>query len=186
MNAHEPSRTSDQDDRRADPSTPERRPTARLATTVEHDPASLSGLRRTIKSWLSATDIGEATADDIVLAVSEAVSNAIDHSRVDSHVAHHSPGAEGPACPPKVSDSPTGDHQIEVDLSCDAWTVTVTVVDHGKWRTVDRSERSTTRGRGMRIIRAVMDSYEVRPGESGTIVTMTKRLTQPDHRSAVD
>lgn len=186
MSTDEPPRTADSEDGRADPCTPDRHTLTRFTTTVEHDPVALSGLRHTVRGWLSSTELGEQTVDDIVLAVSEAVSNAIDHSRADSHAVGNSPSGGDLVDPTKADAPPTAASPIEVELFCGAWTVTVTVVDHGRWRAPDRSDRSANRGRGMRIIQILMDSYEVHRSESGTIVTMTKRLTQTDIRRTTD
>jgi Histidine kinase-like ATPase domain len=49
------------------------------------------------------------------------------------------------------------------------------VTDRGSWR----EKRDSDRGRGLDLIRALLDDVEVTPGERGTVVRMTKRLEQP-------
>jgi anti-sigma regulatory factor (Ser/Thr protein kinase) len=53
--------------------------------------------------------------------------------------------------------------------------VVVTVADSGGWR----EKRDSDRGRGLDLIRALMDSVDVSPGSDGTVVTMRKRLAAP-------
>ena len=47
------------------------------------------------------------------------------------------------------------------------------MADEGTWR----EQRASDRGRGLDLIRALMDSIEVQPGEDGTTVEMRKRLS---------
>jgi anti-sigma regulatory factor (Ser/Thr protein kinase) len=51
----------------------------------------------------------------------------------------------------------------------------VTVCDHGGWR----EKRDSDRGRGLDLIRALMDEVEVKPSETGTTVRISKRLAEP-------
>ena len=51
----------------------------------------------------------------------------------------------------------------------------VTVSDHGHWR----EKRDSDRGRGLDLIRGLMDEVEVIPGDDGTTVKMRKRLSAP-------
>jgi anti-sigma regulatory factor (Ser/Thr protein kinase) len=49
------------------------------------------------------------------------------------------------------------------------------VRDSGGWR----EKRDSDRGRGLDLIRALMDSVEVDASDDGTVVRMTKRLAAP-------
>ena len=55
--------------------------------------------------------------------------------------------------------------------------VQVMVSDEGRWRTV----RSQAGGRGLSIMRHLMDSVEIDRDEFGTLVTMTRRLCGSTH-----
>ena len=85
-----------------------------------------------------------------MLSTSEAVANSIEH-------------AETPA-----------QQTVEVEASLRAPDVVVVVQDFGTWR---EPPRTTDRGRGLVLIRALMDSVEIEPAPRGTRVTMHRRLT---------
>jgi anti-sigma regulatory factor (Ser/Thr protein kinase) len=53
--------------------------------------------------------------------------------------------------------------------------LTLRVTDTGQWR---RVPAPGDRGRGLPLMRAVMDSVLVEPGEGGTVVTMQRRLAR--------
>ena len=57
----------------------------------------------------------------------------------------------------------------------DGSEVLVTIADSGGWR----EKRDSDRGRGLDLIRALMDSVEVEPASDGTVVRMRKRLAEP-------
>jgi hypothetical protein len=59
---------------------------------------------------------------------------------------------------------------VDVVLDRTDGAVMVTVTDHGRWR----EPRATTRGRGLPLMRALMDGVEVQPGAHGTTVTLRR------------
>ena len=56
--------------------------------------------------------------------------------------------------------------------SAEAGEVAISVTDSGNWR----PERSDGRGRGLVLMRAMMDVVEIVPGAEGTTVRMQRRL----------
>jgi anti-sigma regulatory factor (Ser/Thr protein kinase) len=64
---------------------------------------------------------------------------------------------------------------IDVNAEFDGSEVVLTIADSGGWR----EKRDSDRGRGLDLIRALMDDVEVEPGEDGTVVRMRKRLAEP-------
>jgi anti-sigma regulatory factor (Ser/Thr protein kinase) len=64
---------------------------------------------------------------------------------------------------------------IDVDAEFDGEYVQLTVADTGHWR----EQRDSDRGRGLELIRALMDEFELSPGDDGTVVRMRKRLAEP-------
>jgi anti-sigma regulatory factor (Ser/Thr protein kinase) len=122
---------------------------SRLELNMEATPTVLVGLRRTIGRWLMRHGVASDARFDITVAVSEAAGNAIEH-----------------AYPPRYAA-----FTVECEWSEDE--VRVTVRDTGQWRHATRTDR----GRGLMIMRELMDSTEVEQGDDGTSVTLVKRLS---------
>jgi serine/threonine-protein kinase RsbW len=101
-------------------------------------------MRHDAAEFLAASDVSPRSIEDMMLAVSEAVGNAVEH------------GYAG------------GDGEIEMRLRIETSTVTIEVVDRGTF--VER-ERLPDRGFGLGIIRAVTQSTEV-SCDGGTRVRM--------------
>jgi anti-sigma regulatory factor (Ser/Thr protein kinase) len=115
------------------------------------NPKSLATLRRTLGRWLESLGATRLESNDVQVACHEACSNAMEHAYRFREAT------------------------IDVDGEFDGEEVRLTVADRGAWR----EKRDSDRGRGLDLIRALMDDVEVTPGDSGTVVRMTKRLTQP-------
>lgn len=129
----------------------------RLELTCEASSAARS--RRAMRSWLrSVCGHGELCepCDDLVFAVSEAVTNCIDHAYR---------GLAAGAVSVQGSLERPGD---------DAGTaVVVHVADGGRWRTPRREPGD--RGRGLMMMRASVGEMDVQARPSGTTVTFRKR-----------
>lgn len=133
-----------------------------LVTTVDHDFGELRGVRSRARDWLAAIGAPDAVSDDIVLALDEAVANALEHSTPSS----------GPTARRIVP--------VEIRLSLHAGMVEVRVHDSGTW--TDRAGESRNRGRGIGLMGSVMDSCEIVRDDAGTTVTMTRRVADPADR----
>jgi anti-sigma regulatory factor (Ser/Thr protein kinase) len=114
--------------------------------------------RRQLRAWLARRQWPREEASDIVLAVDEAVANAVEHaySRVGS--------TDQPAYP-----------SVELcvaDLNGANRTrrVLITVTDRGRWQTPSPSPGH--RGRGLALMRLLTDSLELTTGTAGTTVKM--------------
>ncbi len=121
-----------------------------LEMTLPARPNILGGLRNTLGRWLQAAGANENELFDITLSASEAATNAIEHAY--------------------------GAREASFIVRCehDGQKVIVTVRDIGRWRTT----RPQGGGRGLEIMRALLDSVEIDSDKRGTVVTMTKRLSQ--------
>ena len=115
--------------------------------------------RRAVTGWLAKV-CGRAAlcdvADDLVFAVSEAVTNCVDHAY------------RGRA---------PGDIRVEGSLSAPPGApraVTVAVSDDGAWSEPDRDPGF--RGRGLSMIRSSVTSLNLAAGRCGTTLTMTQQL----------
>jgi len=123
----------------------------RYDRTFPARPHALTDLRRSLTHWLSRIGAGADETFDIVLAVSEACTNTIEH-------------AYGAA-----------DETFDVDADVETGDVVVRVRDGGRWR----APRGEHRGRGIIMMRALMDQVDVRHEESGTEVVLRRRLRAP-------
>jgi anti-sigma regulatory factor (Ser/Thr protein kinase) len=89
---------------------------------------------------------------DVKLAMSEAVTNAIQH------------GSSSPEDP------------IKIGVVADGGSLVFEVLDTGRFvpRVIPRGELSES-GRGLEFIRVLMDEVDVRPGDDGTLMRFVKR-----------
>jgi anti-sigma regulatory factor (Ser/Thr protein kinase) len=123
----------------------------RLALRLPADPAVLSSLRRTLRRWLEGLGATEIEVYDVLVAVTEAAANAVEH-------------AYGP-----------GDASFDVEATVNQeGEVLVLVRDQGRWR----PPRGHNRGRGTLLMQELMDHFEVTTGEEGTEVRMRRRLAK--------
>jgi anti-anti-sigma factor len=121
------------------------------------DPAALPGVRRRLNSWLTTVGTGEQDRVGVMVAVGEACANAAEHAYRGSE-----PG------PMSVS------ARVDVD-----GVLTVTVRDEGTWRPPNRDPGD--RGRGLLIMRQLVDGVVLEEEDKGTTVTLTLRLRRsPD------
>jgi anti-sigma regulatory factor (Ser/Thr protein kinase) len=121
---------------------------ASFSESVPARPEELAGLRRRLADWLTRLDADEQEAFDIVLAASEASSNTIVHAY----------GAT--------------DQAFDVHAEVQGRDVVIEVVDRGRWR----PPRDGAIGRGIELMRALMDDVQVSTTERGTSVRMRRRL----------
>jgi PAS domain S-box-containing protein len=121
---------------------------ARVALSLPGDPEGLHSLRATLRRWLTEQETADSMAAEVTMATNEAVQNAIEHA--------HGLGPE----------------PFEIELEREGDEVVVSVRDHGRWR----EGRSGDRGRGLPLMRALMDDVTVDPGPRGTTVTMRRRV----------
>jgi anti-sigma regulatory factor (Ser/Thr protein kinase) len=121
-------------------------------------PERLAGLRRELRSWLAAVGVSGDDAADVLLAIGEAAANAVEHAFAAAAAA-----------------ASLGELVVELRLGAGR-ELTVRVVDTGRWRKVPAPG---DRGRGLPMMRAVMESIEVESGEGGTVVTMRHHLAEP-------
>jgi anti-sigma regulatory factor (Ser/Thr protein kinase) len=111
-------------------------------------PTALPRLRHTLRRWLEQAGIAPTEVFEITVAVSEAFNNAVEHAY----------GAS--------------DAVVEVDARLTDGDLRVQVQDWGQWR----APRGTHRGRGLGLMRGLMDDVDVTPGETGTLVSLRRRL----------
>ena len=123
--------------------------TNRIHNEFEAAPEALASMRGLLRRWLRHAGAGDQETAEIVTACGEAATNAIEHA-----------GA-------------AGDVPFEVAGRLEGRRVDLTVRDRGAWR----SPRQGDRGRGLSLMRALMDQVEVSPGPDGTRVRLRRELS---------
>jgi anti-sigma regulatory factor (Ser/Thr protein kinase) len=122
---------------------------ASLQLRFQARPEASRVLRERLGIWLEGVG---ATADEtfeVLLAVTEAFANAVEHPR------------------------DRASRSVEVEGTLDDGTVTVSVHDDGTWQHV---RQRSDGGLGFLLIRQLMDTTEVSSRTDGTTVVMQRRL----------
>ena len=124
---------------------------SRLTLDLPSEPIALRSLRALLRRWLAQAEASDADVHAIVMACSEACTNAIEHAGAapDEHISFEAVLREG-----------------EVD---------VTVRDRGHWR---EERPPSDQGRGLELIDALMDDVQLETSPEGTVVRLRRRLTQ--------
>ena len=123
-------------------------PRDHLAFAVEARAHSLASIRRSFSRWLQDLDVSRGVAMEVVTAVSEASANAVEH-------------AYGPS-----------GGLILISAKVEADVVDVRIQDSGTWRT---SSRGGGLGKGLHVMRSLMDEVDIESSEQGNVVTMRRR-----------
>jgi serine phosphatase RsbU (regulator of sigma subunit)/anti-sigma regulatory factor (Ser/Thr protein kinase) len=124
--------------------------TGPLDIELPAEPGALATLRRRLGPWVLHTGASEQEAYDIVLATCEAAANAVEH-------------AYGPT-----------EESFRVTAEAENGDVTVEVRDRGAWR----PQRDPRRGRGLGVMRKLMDDVSVNSSDAGTNVRLRRRVGQ--------
>ena len=114
------------------------------------EPESLAPIRSMLRRWLAHAGADDLEIAEITTACGEAATNAIEHAGT------------------------TNGARFEVSGQRDGPLVEIAVRDQGSWR----SERDDDHGRGLDLMRTLMDTVAVEPGERGTTVSLRRRLGQ--------
>jgi len=127
------------------------------------DPSALVGARRAMRAWLAEQGIAGELSTDVILATFEAAANSVEHA---------------------YRDGPRGN--VALRARVDDGVLAVEVRDEGAWRV---PAATGDRGRGVGLMRSLMDTAEVEPGPRGTSVHLRRKLevadaTPSDSRSA--
>ncbi|HUS61109.1 MAG TPA: GAF domain-containing SpoIIE family protein phosphatase [Acidimicrobiales bacterium] len=130
-----------------------------LELRIPTRPATLQPLRTTLRRWLAGSGADDQETYEVVVAAVEACANAIRHTRW----------------------SGSGCYEVEGSLGEE---VVLTVRDEGTWRPERPGDDGG--GRGLNIINAFMDHVEIVTDDTGTTVTMRRRLRAGDIAQEVD
>jgi PAS domain S-box-containing protein len=118
----------------------------RFEVELPTEPEALASMRAVLRRWLGHVQGSEQEIAEVVTACGEAATNAIEHA-----------GAGTP---------------FEISGHVEGRRVEIAVRDFGVWR----SPREGDRGRGISLMRALMDTVDVVPTPEGTTVRMQRTL----------
>jgi serine/threonine-protein kinase RsbW len=120
-------------------------------------PSELARLRERLRAWLDGNAVGTDDARGIVLAVSETAANAIEHGY----------GCDGVGI-------------VSVRAHLDDGLLELAVRDEGTWRGRNGGDRAgeSDRGRGLRIVEALVDDVSIDHGDGATVVRMTRKMRE--------
>jgi serine phosphatase RsbU (regulator of sigma subunit)/anti-sigma regulatory factor (Ser/Thr protein kinase)/DNA-binding NarL/FixJ family response regulator len=124
-----------------------------LQTTHPADPEELGRARGVVRVWLEGNGASRAETSEILLATNEACMNVIEHA---------------------YEDGQSGTFTLEGHR--DDHTVVLIVRDAGRWSEV----RARGRGRGLKLMEALMDSVQLSFSSQGTIVVLRRKLSDGD------
>ncbi|MER6693154.1 SpoIIE family protein phosphatase [Streptomyces minutiscleroticus] len=125
---------------------------APLEMAFPAESSQLAPVRKALRSWLAQCDLPVHTVQNVLIAAGEACANAIEHGHRDA------PG-----------------ETIRLRAEALVHDLRLTVADTGRWKT-PQPELNTHRGRGVGLMRAVMQKVTITPGPSGTTVDMHTRI----------
>ena len=120
-----------------------------LRIEIPAEPVRLRELRRRTGRWLTLRGLEASAREASLLALSEACNNAIEHGYRNRS------------------------GTIRIALRHDATSLEIRVADNGEWR---EPRADSLRGRGMLIMRSLMDEAKVVSGQDGTEVVLAQRL----------
>jgi PAS domain S-box-containing protein len=123
----------------------------RFSTEFPAEPESLAPMRSLLRRWLSHAGADELEIAEITTACGEAATNAIEHAGTANGTRFAVSGRRE-------------DDTVEIEIR-----------DRGSWR----REREDDHGRGIALMRTLMDTVSVEPGEAGTRVSLRRRLGDP-------
>jgi anti-sigma regulatory factor (Ser/Thr protein kinase) len=116
----------------------------------------LRPVRARLRNWLDRCGLTTPMVQDTLVAAGEAVANAIEHGHRDH------PGLE-----------------VRLQAAVTANRLSLTVSDCGRWLPPG-SRPIPYRGKGVPLMRALMDNVSIDAGPTGTTVTMDVRITSDD------
>ncbi len=121
-----------------------------FATVLTAVPAHVATSRHQLARWLSDVAVVQPRIQDILLAVSEAITNAIEHgSRCDAS------------------------KLVSIQASVRDQAVTAKISDSGRWFDSPPSpDRPSQRGRGLILMNGLADSVDIARTAEGTHITM--------------
>lgn len=125
---------------------------ARFSIVLPDEPRSLAPMRAELRAWLESIGAEDDEVFDILVAVNEACSNAIEHPMVGEDA---------------------GEHLVGLDAEVVGGEVSIVIRNPGAWKPTDPRQ---DRGRGLELMEALMEGVDVVRLPDGTTVRLRRRL----------
>ncbi|MGQ4420427.1 SpoIIE family protein phosphatase, partial [Streptomyces sp. SAS_269] len=125
---------------------------APLDISFPAESSQLAPVRKALRGWLAQCDLPANTVQNVLVAAGEACANAIEHGH------RYAPG-----------------EAVRLRAEALVDNLSLTVADSGRWKD-PQPERNAHRGRGVALMRALMQQVSITPGPSGTTVDMQMRI----------
>ena len=122
----------------------------KIVLEVSNESGGLFAMRQTLRRWLVERGADEDETEDVIMACNEACENSIEHGYGFGH------------------------DLFDVEFGDDGGVLSVCVRDRGTWR---EPRATPDRGRGLPLMRKLMDEVEVQPRPGGTTILMRRRLS---------
>jgi anti-sigma regulatory factor (Ser/Thr protein kinase) len=126
---------------------------APLEMNFTADAKHLAPSRKALRTWLSEAGVEPAQIQDMLVATGEAVANAIEHGHRNR-----------------------GEGTISLRASAVVDGLHVSVADTGEWK-IPRQVPSEYRGRGISLMRCLVQDVTIHSNDAGTTVHMYARIT---------
>lgn len=126
---------------------------APLVVEIAADANELATTRAALRGWLTRVGLHPEQTMDVLIAVGEAVANSIEHG--------HRERLEG---------------TVSLRATAVADRLHLTVADTGSWKP-PQSDPNSNRGRGIMLMRALMQDVTIEPSETGTTIHMQTRIS---------
>jgi len=123
----------------------------RFLLSVGRSRPLLRFVRHDLRRWLERAGLPDEPVSDVTLACSEACANAVEHAQRARR------------------------QLVEIEAALRGGELELRVRDFGNWD--EEQPASLLRGRGLDMIRDLMDSFEVQRSDLGTEIVMRRSLT---------
>jgi serine/threonine-protein kinase RsbW len=124
-------------------------------------PSELAPIRSEVHRWLAPLGLTTEAEDDIVFAVNEAASNAVEHAYSDAAAANRAENGD----------------TVELAFWTEGEAMCIEIVDHGKWQTPTSPEFSG-RGLGIPVMQRLIASVLIHYDNRGTEVFLRHPLPE--------
>ena len=125
---------------------------APLALTFPADASQLAPTRKALRTWLTRAQVGPDQSMNVLIAAGEAVANAVEHGHRER------PGG-----------------MISLDATALGDQVELTITDSGSWK-IPQPAANPHRGRGITLMRGLMQDVSIHPQAAGTTVHLSARI----------